>query len=151
VTIRVVRNTATRLLELMASRVNMAATDALVEFGKLVIKENTDRIPRRVAPSGLDQKENSESYKPIKLMRLGHTIPLWGKDEMLKNPALYTIDRRILKIILRPPKHRRKVIEYLRAKGYDVWDVPNEIKGRRPSDVLKEMITEAVMKTAKSR
>jgi hypothetical protein len=127
--------------------------DGLVEFGKEVIEENTKRIPMRLDPYGNRQKENQIAtyrgrigYKETKRKRLGHAIPLWGKEEILKNPNAYRIVRTgNLQVTLSPPQQRRRVIIFVRQKGYVYWLIPNVVKGEQPSLRLRKLISAKLM------
>ncbi len=102
---------------------------ALIDCGRKVIKQNEEYIQARKRLDGSAQRENAPNTKADKRRRLGHDIPLRDKD-ILVTPDRHLINgvqatkARIkppenLRVVVSPAPKRRKIIGYLRLKGYE--------------------------------
>ena len=108
------------------------ARNALEATAKAAIIDQTQRIPMRVDPQGGAQRENSNRTKKRKSKKLGHTVPLMGFENKLRNKSLYKIKRKsgggVVSRTVHLPPDREQIVKYLRDLGYRYWEVSPELK-----------------------
>jgi hypothetical protein len=118
-----------------------AARAAVKATAERVRQDMRVRIDARKTPSGSAQQANSPRYAAIKARRFGHTTPLWGEDGILRDPESYRVVQRDgWTWVLYPPNERINVIQWLRQRGYEWFEIPKdapkwldaELKARLP-------------------
>ena len=109
------------------ARVLTAARGALKATATAVKKDMRPRIDSRRTPGGGGQQANASKYAAVKARKYGHTTPLWGKGGILRDPDRYKlIQRDGWTWIIYPPAERVTVIQRLRQRGYEWFEVPRE-------------------------
>lgn len=106
-----------------------AIAPAIQATGQRIRADVRPRIDSRTAPSGKAQRANTPATSAAKRKRVGHDIPL--KDTgILSDPDRYTVAASDggHTCTISPPTERRNVITHLRAKGYEVLEIPAEAK-----------------------
>jgi hypothetical protein len=96
---------------------------ALEETARAAPKLQRQQIMARRTPDGTPQKRNA----PATVARKGHDHPLVDTG-LLAQPSAYPIRRVRGGWVAELPASRARVVEYLRAKGYDTWRVGREMR-----------------------
>lgn len=100
---------------------------ALMEFAQKMIKDNTERIPKRIDLTGFPQKPNSIPWAEMKLRTRGHDTPL-RLDDILMDPTQWRIDGQppgslataATDIVKVETSRKRSIIKHLFRLGYQV-------------------------------
>lgn len=108
-------------------RVFGAAQASLKATAKRTQQDMRPRIDSRKTPQGGGQRADSPAYAAVKARRLGHTTPLHGKEGILRDPDEYrVVQDGAWCWILYPPARRLNVIQWLRQRGFEWFEVPKE-------------------------
>lgn len=92
-----------------------------------------------MAPDGTPNKNNDASTIEQKTSKLGHSISLLGKGEILTDTDLYIINEADNGWEISPPPERQGAVLGLRDKGYRVHEIPPEAR-----DVLEQILKERI-------
>ena len=106
-----------------------AIAPAVQATGQRIRADVRPRIDSRTAASGKAQKANTPATSAAKRRRVGRDIPL-NAQGILSDPDRYTLSPSDggLTCTISPPTERRNQIPHLRAKGYEVFEMPAEAK-----------------------
>lgn len=108
--------------------VSEAIDRACKRTAEFVAIDTRNKIAQRKKPSGGSQKENAPSTKRYKRKKYGHDIPLRQKG-ILSDPSLFKITKRGQAVYeVSPPVIRQRVINYVRQKGYEIFEISDEIE-----------------------
>lgn len=109
------------------ARVLTSARAAIKATATRVQKDMRPRIDARKTPSGGGQQANSPRYAAVKARKLGHTTPLLGAQGILRDPDSYRVVQADgWSWIIYPPNERLNVIQWLRQRGYEWFELPAE-------------------------
>ena len=130
---------------------------ALVEGGRDVVLDNTQRIDLRVDHKGHGQRANSPAWARHKRKTKNHDVPL-KYEEVLCDPYGYELNNEPAMGSVRPPVEtltvnctvtkkgeppRDKVVIWLRKLGYRYWGL-SEASKKRIREKLKTALDKAV-------
>lgn len=102
-----------------------AARAAIKATATRTQRDMRERIDARRTPSGGAQQANSARYAAVKARRLGHSVPLHGRQGILRDPSRYQVKQQDgWTYIIYPPPERATVIEWLRQRGYEWFEMP---------------------------
>lgn len=128
--------TGARALQRYTRDFKRAIDGALEETAQAIPKILADQYTQGQAPSGKANRPNEPETVEAKAEQLGHATPLRGRGEVLSDPARYRVQRQSDgNWHVEPPEEREQAIRALRARGYEVHEVPPAAV-----DVLKEAI-----------
>lgn len=87
------------------------------------------KIIREQKPDGSAQKQNAESTRHRKKRLYGEAIPLIGDDRHLMDPTRYDVQQvGLCRWMVSLPPDRGQVVQWLRARGYGVFEMSAEIR-----------------------
>lgn len=113
-----------------------AVADKAVELtARRAPEDQARRIQARQTPDGSRQKANTREVAKRKRKELGHDIPL-KETGHLADPSGYKVQRQGGDWVVRLPIGRRQVVNWLREKGYEYWEVSDQLR-QYLADVLQ--------------
>jgi len=121
--LRVIKNTASEVLQNVARGLPNSVTSTLKDSGNDIIDESISNIEKQKRPDNSAQKRN----KPSTIKQKGHSTPLVGKNRTFLKRGLYNLRVSSGKAYMMAPQSHWEIINYLRQDGYEFWYLPKTL------------------------